>query len=99
MSTSLEDMKGGMSNCCGAQVYLDQMICSACKEHCDIEPDNSRSEWLSVNNLTEEDIKKDEQGEYIEVYQTSIGEHGEIVKNTDKPIRQSIPTFNHDSHE
>ena len=37
MSTSLEDMKGGVSNCCGAQVYLDQMICSDCKEHCDIE--------------------------------------------------------------
>ena len=59
----------------------------------------SRTEWLSANNLTEEDIQKDEQGEYIEVYQTSIGEHGEIVKNTDKPIRQSIPTFNQDSHE
>ena len=43
MSTELRDLKGGMSNCCGAQVYLDQMICSDCKEHCDLEPEEEET--------------------------------------------------------
>lgn len=25
-----------MSDCCGAEVYADIMICSNCKEHCDL---------------------------------------------------------------
>jgi len=37
MSTSLEDLKGGVSSCCGAMVYVDLGICSDCKEHCAIE--------------------------------------------------------------
>ncbi len=36
MSTSIQDLKSGESNCCGAPVYTNQMICSDCKEHCDI---------------------------------------------------------------
>ena len=36
MTTTLEDMKGGESNCCGAQVYIDLGICSDCKEHCEV---------------------------------------------------------------
>ena len=55
MSTSIEDMKGGSSSCCGAQVYTDLGICSDCKEHCDIvededeetQPDDARDDALS----------------------------------------------------
>lgn len=36
MSTTIEDMKSGMSSCCSAAVYTDWGICSDCKEHCDI---------------------------------------------------------------
>lgn len=36
MSTSIQDMKGGMSDCCGALVYFDLEMCSDCKEHCGI---------------------------------------------------------------
>jgi predicted nucleic acid-binding Zn ribbon protein len=28
----------GESNCCGAPVYDDYMMCSDCKEHCDYAP-------------------------------------------------------------
>ncbi len=35
MSTTLEDLKGGVSNCCGASIYQNYGICSDCKEHCD----------------------------------------------------------------
>ena len=35
MSTTIEDMKGGMSNCCGALMYEDYGICCECGEHCD----------------------------------------------------------------
>lgn len=34
MSTTIEDLKSGTSNCCGAAVYADLGICSDCKEHC-----------------------------------------------------------------
>lgn len=45
MSTTIEDMMGGTSSCCGAAVYTDWGICSDCKEHCDIveEEEDSRS--------------------------------------------------------
>jgi len=35
MSTTIQDIKGGMSNCCGAAMYIDLGICSDCKEHCE----------------------------------------------------------------
>lgn len=35
MSTSIEDIKGDVSSCCGAQMYEDMGICSDCGEHCD----------------------------------------------------------------
>ncbi len=35
MSTTIEDMKGGMSNCCGALMYEEWGICTDCKEHCE----------------------------------------------------------------
>lgn len=35
MTTTIEDVKGGMSSCCFAPIYLDQGICSDCKENCD----------------------------------------------------------------
>lgn len=33
MSTTLQDIKGGSSQCCGAPMYTDYGICSDCKEH------------------------------------------------------------------
>lgn len=41
MSTTLEDLKGGVSSCCGAKVYLDLSICTDCKEHCGIEQEEA----------------------------------------------------------
>jgi hypothetical protein len=35
MSTTIHDIKGGMSNCCGALMYEDWGICIDCKEHCE----------------------------------------------------------------
>lgn len=35
MTTTLKDMEEGLSECCGAQVYLSD-ICSDCKEHCSL---------------------------------------------------------------
>jgi len=40
MSTELRDLKGGVSNCCGAEVYTDMGICSDCKEHCELINEN-----------------------------------------------------------
>lgn len=34
MSTETQDMKGGISSCCGAPIYTDWQICTDCKEHC-----------------------------------------------------------------
>ena len=39
MSTTINDITGGSSTCCGAPVYLDYGICSDCKEHCGLEDD------------------------------------------------------------
>jgi hypothetical protein len=39
MSTEQQDIKGGVSNCCGAPVYTDLDICSDCKEHCEELPE------------------------------------------------------------
>lgn len=36
-------MKDGMSNCCGAPVYIDLGICSDCKEHCDLETEEDET--------------------------------------------------------
>lgn len=38
MSTTLQDLKGGTSICCGAEMYTDLGICSDCKEHSEAEP-------------------------------------------------------------
>lgn len=35
MTTTIEDLKGGMSSCCSAEVYSDLGICAECGEHCD----------------------------------------------------------------
>ena len=35
MTTTLEDMKGGESNCCGALMYEDLEICSDCGKPCE----------------------------------------------------------------
>ena len=35
MSTEIQDIKGGVSNCCSAEMYEEQGVCSDCKEHCE----------------------------------------------------------------
>ncbi len=35
MSTSLQDMKGGMSNCCGDAMWLEWGLCTGCGDHCE----------------------------------------------------------------
>lgn len=66
MSTSLEDMKGGESVCCGAALYNDD-ICSDCQEHsesiqydCDICQDEGvveKIEWTGTDTFYTVEIK------------------------------------------
>lgn len=67
MTTTIEDLKGGMSSCCFAPMYFDQGICSDCKEYCDnVEDDtlptpkqrefSAKQKEIIENLKTEEDL-------------------------------------------
>ena len=38
------------SNCCGARIYEDTDICSACKEHCDPQDEEEDIETDCITN-------------------------------------------------
>lgn len=59
MTTSLEDMKEGMSSCCGAPVYTDMEICSDCKEHCGIEYEEEDEAKLDSIEKAKDDMDDD----------------------------------------
>lgn len=54
MSTTIEDMKGGMSNCCGALMYEEYGICCKCGEHCESVEEDAEEIDQQINRALEE---------------------------------------------